>query len=84
MTTLQEGTKITGTIHAMDETGDTRTMWDRDKLAEVEAAKAQFDALKAKGYLAYTVQDNGTKGEVIREFDPNAQAIIMSPQLVGG
>jgi hypothetical protein len=43
-----------------------------------------FDTLKEKRYLAYTVSEDGTKGEVIREFDPEAGAIIMAPQVVGG
>lgn len=84
MTAVVEDKTVTGTLHAMDHTGDTRFMWDKDKPEEVAAAKAQFDTLKRKNYLAYTVNADGSQGEVIREFDPEAQAIIMSPQLVGG
>jgi len=78
-------TQITkNTLHAMDSTGDSRFMWDPTNADEVAGAKAQFDALKKKGYLAYTVDESGNKGQVIREFDPNAAATIMVPQLVGG
>jgi hypothetical protein len=68
----------------MDRTGDTRTTWSKTVRAEVDAAKAMFNSMKAKGYLAYTVEPGGGRGEVIRDFDPNAEAIIMSPQTVGG
>jgi hypothetical protein len=75
---------MTSTLHVMDRSGDTRTTWDKTVPAEVEAAKAMFDSAKGNGYLAYTVEQGGGKGEVIRDFDPNAEAIIMSPQTVGG
>lgn len=89
MTTLQEDQTtdtepVVHTLHAMDGSGDSRFTWDPSKPAEVEAAKAQFDTLKGKGYLAYSVQGDGSKGEVIREFDPSARATIMQPQMVGG
>lgn len=73
------------TMHVLDRTGDTRTIWDPNVQDEVKAAKAQFDALKKKGYLAYRVNpDDGSKGQVMREFDPKAGKIIMQPQMVGG
>jgi len=72
------------TLHVMDSTGDSRFMWTPGNADEIAGARAQFDALKKKGYLAYTVDEDGAKGEVISEFDPEAGAIIMVPQLVGG
>lgn len=85
-TTQQEREQrvTTHTLHVMDHTGDTRLTWASGAEAEVAAARAMFDELKGKGYLAYTVQADGKPGEVIRRFDPDAEAIIMSPQLVGG
>ena len=68
----------------LDHTGDTRLMWDKKAKPEVKAAQELFDKMKAKGYLAYTVNKDGSPGEVINEFDPKAEKIIMSPQLVGG
>ena len=72
------------TLHVLDRTGDTKVMWSPDSPDEVAAAKATFDSLKAKGYLAYTVDDDGSKGEVIQKFAKTAGRIIMAPQLVGG
>jgi hypothetical protein len=68
----------------LDQTGDTRVMWDPEVTDEVDAAKATFDKMKAKGYLAYSVKKNGEAGEVIQKFDKKAGKIIMTPQLVGG
>lgn len=64
--------------------GDTRTTWNPENQDEVDNAKASFDRLKKKGYLAYTVEDNGEKGEVIQAFDPQAGRIIMAKPLAGG
>ena len=72
-------------LHVMDHTGDTKLVWDGDAGPEVEAARDMFNTLKEQGYLAYSVDPaDGSKGEIIREFDPTAEAIIMSPQLQGG
>ena len=78
--------QMTSMLHIMDSSGDTRLMWDPRNADEVDTAKAAFDAAKAKGMVAYTVDPNsGEKtGTVIREFDEKAGKIIMTPQLVGG
>lgn len=75
---------FTGELCVLDKTGDTKVIWDAKNEAEVAAAKATFDALKAKGYLAYSVSKDGSKGEVIREFDPKAEKIILSAPMQGG
>lgn len=64
--------------------GDTKVIWDADRPEEVEAARAQFDTLTAKGYAAFRVTERGRKGEQIRQFDAAAEKIILAPQLVGG
>lgn len=69
----------------MDGTGDTKILWDSHNADEVEAARAQFNALRAKGFLAYkVVGKEGTKGEMITQFDPDAEKIVLSPPLRGG
>jgi hypothetical protein len=65
--------------------GDLRLIWDRTKPDEVAAARAAFDSLKAKRYLAYRVgEKEGEKGAMVRDFDPAVERLIMSPPLVGG
>jgi hypothetical protein len=68
----------------MDMTGDSKTIWDPSNADEVAAARATFDTLKKKRYLAYKVKADGEKGELISDFDPTAGKIIMSPMMAGG
>lgn len=92
MTTIaQERTEdapqeVQHTLHVLDHTGDTRTTWDPANEVEVEAVKKLFKRLKKRGYLAYTVDPSGSKGEVIQgdELPVEAAAVIMSPQMQGG
>lgn len=71
-------------LRVMDRTGDTKTIWDKDNATEVEVARETFAKLKKKGYLAYRVKKDGEKGEVIKEFDPDAEKIILAPPMAGG
>jgi len=74
-----------GLMHELNKTGDTRVMWDRGNSDEVAAARRQFTDLTKKGFIAYRAEGkDGDRGEVIREFDPNAERIILVKQLVGG
>ena len=75
---------MTSTLHVMDHTGDTRTEWDKDRPDEVELARKAFQAAKDKKMLIYRTKRDGTKGELMREFDPAAEVIIATPQTVGG
>lgn len=73
-----------GELCILDETGDTKIIWDAKNVDEVAAAKVQFDTLRRKGFLAYKVNKKGEAGEMITEFDATAERIILSPPLVGG
>lgn len=73
-----------GEMCTLDRTGDTKLMWDPKNSDEVDAAKATFDKLRKKGYLAYSVEKNGDKGTVLSEFDPKAEKIILAPPMQGG
>jgi hypothetical protein len=71
-------------LSVMDNTGDTKYIWDIDNQVEVDIAEETFNSLKAKNYIAYTVGRSGKKGEVIKDFDPELGKIIMIPPVVGG
>lgn len=74
-----------GTLARMDRTGDTKTIWSKDNADEVAAAKAQFDSLRKKGFLAFKVTGaRGEKGEQITAFDANLGKIILAPPMQGG
>lgn len=68
----------------MGKEGDTKMAWSPDSPTEVDEARRSFNNLKAKGYAAYRTDRAGNKGEQIHEFDPNAAAIILAPQMRGG
>jgi hypothetical protein len=74
-----------GTMHELNQQGDTKIVWDSDKPDEVAIAKAAFDAAKKKGMLAYSAEGKkGERGTQIREFDPDAERIILVKPLQGG
>lgn len=72
------------TLHVLDATGDTRVEWNPNNPDEVALARKAFQNAKDKRYLIYRVEPGGTRGELLREFDPSAERIICAPQTVGG
>jgi hypothetical protein len=84
---MVEELTLTETQHelcVLDRTGDTKIIWDSTKKDEVATARKSFDDLKKKGYMAYSVKKNGEKGELLHEFDEEAEKIILAPRMVGG
>lgn len=74
-----------GLLHTLDRDGDQRVMWDRGNADEVDAARRTFRDLTRKGYLAFKAEGKrGDQGEQIREFDPDAERIILAKPPVGG
>jgi hypothetical protein len=74
-----------GELAVLDLSGDTKHMWDRSKSAEVDAAREVFKSLKKKGYMIYKAEGrDGSRGEVLSEFDSEAERIIAVPRMVGG
>lgn len=71
-------------MEILDQNGDTKLIWDSTKPDEVKNAERTFRDLKAKGYVAYSVDKKGEKGTVLNEFDEDAEKIIMAPQMRGG
>jgi len=73
-----------GEMATLSRAGDVRVMWNPDNATEVAAAKKSFDELTKKGHLAFAVKKDGDKGTQIREFDPEAEKIILAPPMRGG
>ena len=74
-----------GEMAVMNNTGDMKVIWSSDNDDEVAQARKTFNDLRAKGFVAYkVVGKDGLKGEVIREFDADAERIIMAPAMAGG
>jgi hypothetical protein len=74
----------TGRCAVLDGTGHTELSWDTRDPDSVKAAKEKFDELLSRRYLAFKVNDDGSKGEQIRAFDPEIEDMILIPQMAGG
>lgn len=68
----------------MDETGDTRLQWEKDRADQVKAAEERFHKLRGEGYAAYKVNAKGEQAEVIQHFDPTLEKILFRPPMQGG
>ncbi len=64
--------------------GDYRVTWDTDNDDETSEAKSTFERLQAKGMTAFEVGRKGEKTTIMKTFDPDAEAIIFAPPIVGG
>jgi hypothetical protein len=72
-------------MHELNHEGDTKIVWDAENPDEVAIAKKAFDTARKKGMLAYSAQGaKGERGAQIREFDPDAERIILVAALQGG
>lgn len=71
-------------INVMDPTGHTKHIWDASNESEVEAARELYESLTEKGYRAFHVKITGGEGKRMDEFDPDAEKMILVPQLRGG
>jgi hypothetical protein len=72
-------------LRILDETGDTVLKWNLNQPKTVEEAKKKFnEQFKKKGVKAWSADDSGQKTKELKEFDPHAEHIIMTPELVPG
>lgn len=77
-------TKVVGELAVLDNTGDTKTIWDADNEDEVDIAREAFNKLKKKGYAIFKVDRDGNKGVKMNDFDPRAGKLIAVPAIVAG
>jgi hypothetical protein len=76
---------VADTLGIMEiEAGDYHIMWDSTREEEVKQARKTFDEFKKLGWVAFSVTAKGDKDEIIRDFDPEAEKIIMAPKTAGG
>jgi hypothetical protein len=70
-------------LRVLNQSGDTTLEWDVKDPISVEAVEKEFNQIIKEGYMAFKV-DSPTEGELIRNFDPTAEEIIMTAPMVGG
>jgi hypothetical protein len=82
-----------GVMRVLDESGDSRIVWDRRDKNQVKEAFSKFRDFITKGYRAYVVRSDGTRGSRLDEFDPlleevmvgkRPEEIVMVPATVPG
>lgn len=74
-----------GTLAIIDSTGDTKIDWDANKPFEIEQARKKFNEALKGGGKAFRVNHFGDKTkDEIKEFDPDAEHIVIVKPLVGG
>jgi hypothetical protein len=78
-------------LQVLSRRGDDTYHWDPQRVASgdpdaaaaVREAARIFQAERARGAVAFRVR-SGRPGERIDRFDPQAEQIILVPQLAGG
>ena len=71
-------------MNVMDPTGHTKVEWDADNAVEVANAKATFKSMTDQGYHAFRINAAGEPATRLTAFDPDAERMILRPQLRGG
>jgi hypothetical protein len=69
---------MTHKLRILNSSGDSEIQWDEDSTA----AKEKFLEKKAAGFAAFGVKDG--KSDLIKEFDVDADEIVMVRQVRGG
>jgi len=82
--TVEQEQTFTGVMHVHSPNGDDRFIWDKNDPVSVAAARDHFNTLRGEGRAAFTVSEDGAKGEQIREFDPKLERIWMTMPVAGG
>lgn len=73
-----------GEMRVLDTSGDLKIIWSSDKPEEVQHARDTFKKMLAKGYSAFSVKKNGDPGQRLDSFNPDIEAMILVPRIVGG
>lgn len=73
-----------GEMRVLDRTGDLKIIWNSDNEAEVTHARDTFKKMTDQGYSAFSVKKDGSPGKRLASFDPDVEAMILVPRIVGG
>lgn len=69
----------TGLMRIMSQNGDDRIVWSRRIADEVREAHNKFKQLIAKGYRAYAILSDGSRGHELADFDPMVEECLLVP-----
>ena len=72
-------------MRILGKSGDIEFKWDPETGYGLKTAKLVFgEKTRASRYLAFIEGPSGEGITMIRQFDPNAESIILTPRLIGG
>lgn len=69
----------TGLMRVMSQNGDDRIVWSRRVADEVREAYDKFRELIKKGYRAYAILSDGSRGHELFDFDPAIEECLLVP-----
>jgi hypothetical protein len=81
---MQDGGSFTGLMQVMDTSGHTEIKWNKNDAADVETARAMFNAMRDAGKNIFEVTGRDQQGRRASEFNPQAERYMVMPHLVGG
>jgi hypothetical protein len=73
-----------GTLRVLGSRGDSQVRWDEANEASVSKARKAFERYLAFRFLAFSTPPSGGDATLIRNFDPEADEIILTRPLIGG
>lgn len=62
--------------------GDDRLLWDRRDPKQVAEARREFESYLAKGYKAYSVRMDGSRGSRLDNFDALLEEVLVQESLL--
>lgn len=71
-------------MQIMDPTGHTEITWNPEDADEVRMAREMFESMRERGHSIFRINPNGNRGARVTTFDPEAEKLLVVPQLVGG
>lgn len=74
---------MAGKIWKLDHTGHGVLAEWKEKPTEILRAAEIFGELQKSGHMLVTMPDDGSDGEVVKTFDPDAEMLVVAP-LQGG
>ena len=74
-----------GEIIILSQSGDEKVAWDKEDPESVKVARKKFlEFLAERKGMAIRLGPDGQKGEMITDFDPDAERLLLMPMIVGG
>lgn len=71
-----------GELRILGPNGDERVSWDVECKEDVQAAERIFAERMLNGFLAFRMDEGNSA--ILKEFDPKAKRILLSPPIGGG